>query len=102
MADAHPVARLARMQSLLARIRAGEPDLTERQRALLMLICLTEGPHRTRDLAETMCVGKPIVCRAMNTLASLGFMRRQSDPHDRRECYAVATDAGRDFLERLG
>jgi DNA-binding MarR family transcriptional regulator len=102
VADAAPAPRIAQMQSLIARIRAGEVDLTDRQKAVLMIICLTEGPHRTRDLAATLGVLKPVITRVMNTLSQLGFMRRDRNEADHRDCYAVATAKGRDFVERMG
>ena len=33
------------MKALIAYVRSGEPDLTNRQMALLMLVYLTPGPH---------------------------------------------------------
>lgn len=96
------LARIARMQSLIARIRSGETDLTDRQKAILMIICLTEGPHRTRDLAATLNVLKPVITRVMNTLTEHGFMRRTHHDQDRRDCFAEPTSAGRVFVERMG
>ena len=39
------------MKALIAYVRSGEPDLTNRQMALLMLVYLTPGPHTVRGLA---------------------------------------------------
>ena len=36
------------MKALIAYVRSGEPDLTNRQMALLMLVYLTPGPHTVR------------------------------------------------------
>ena len=41
------------MRALIAYVRSGEPDLTNRQMALLMLVYLTPGPHTVRGLAES-------------------------------------------------
>jgi hypothetical protein len=38
--------------ALIAYVRSGEPDLTNRQMALLMLVYLTPGPHTVRGLAR--------------------------------------------------
>ena len=41
------------MRALIAYVRSGEPDLTNRQMALLMLVYLTPGPHTVRGLAQS-------------------------------------------------
>ena len=40
------------MKALIAYVRSGEPDLTNRQMALLMLVYLSPGPHTVRGLAR--------------------------------------------------
>ncbi len=40
------------MQTLVDYVRSGEPDLTNRQMALLLLVHLTNGPHTVRGLAR--------------------------------------------------
>ena len=64
------------MKALIAYVRSGEPDLTNRQMALLMLVYLTPGPHTVRGLARVLGVSKPVVTRALNTLGALGYLRR--------------------------
>ena len=81
------------MRALIAYVRSGEPDLTNRQMALLMLVYLTPGPHTVRGLAKVLGVSKPVVTRALNTLGALGYLRRERDQDDRR------TSNGADFLE---
>ena len=44
------------MRALIQYVRSGEPDLTNRQMALLMLVYLTPGPHTVRGLARTLGV----------------------------------------------
>ena len=44
------------MRALIAYVRSGEPDLTNRQMALLLLVYLTPGPHTVRCLARTLGV----------------------------------------------
>src|SRR6266513_2999094 len=60
------------MKALIAYVRSGEPDLTNRQMALLMLVYLTPGPHTVRGLARVLGVSKPVVTRALNTLVAIG------------------------------
>ena len=55
------------MQTLIGYVRSGQPDLTNRQMALLMLVYLTPGPHTVRGLAQMLGVSKPVITRALNT-----------------------------------
>jgi len=87
------------MQTLIGYVRSGEPDLTNRQMALLMLVYLTPGPHTVRGLAHRLGVSKPVVTRALNTLGSLGYLRRERDQDDRRNVFVVRTSDGTSFLE---
>jgi DNA-binding MarR family transcriptional regulator len=87
------------MRDLIAYVRSGEPDLTNRQMALLMLVYLTPGPHTVRGLARVLGVSKPVVTRALNTLGALGYLRRERDQDDRRNIFVVRTTNGADFLE---
>ena len=87
------------MRALIGYVRSGEPDLTNRQMALLMLVYLSPGPHTVRGLARTLGVSKPVVTRALNTLGTLGYLRRERDQDDRRNVFVVRTNDGADFLE---
>lgn len=87
------------MRALIGYVRSGEPDLTNRQMALLMVVYLTPGPHTVRGLARVLGVSKPVVTRALNTLGALGYLRRERDLDDRRNIFVVRTSNGTDFLE---
>jgi DNA-binding MarR family transcriptional regulator len=87
------------MRALMEYVRSGEPDLTNRQMALLMLVYLTPGPHTVRGLARMLGVSKPVVTRALNTLGALGYLRRERDQDDRRNVFVVRTNDGASFLE---
>jgi DNA-binding MarR family transcriptional regulator len=89
------------MQTLIGYVRSGQPDLTNRQMALLLLVYLTPGPHTVRGLAQTLGVSKPVITRALNTLGSLGYLRRVRDEADRRNVFVAKTSIGQDFLERF-
>ena len=89
------------MRTLINYVRSGEPDLTNRQMALLMLIYLTPGPHTVRGIAASLGVSKPVVTRALNTLGSLGYLRRERDQDDRRNIFVVRTKDGTQFLENF-
>src|SRR5438445_11457128 len=87
------------MKALIAYVRSGEPDLTNRQMALLMLVYLTPGPHTVRGLARILGVSKPVVTRALNTLGALGYLGRAGDQDDRRNEFVVRSSSGTALLE---
>ena len=87
------------MQTLINYVRSGEPDLTNRQMALMLLVYLTPGPHTVRGLAHMLGVSKPVITRALNTLGSLGYLRRVRDESDRRNVFVAKTSTGQEFLE---
>lgn len=87
------------MEALVAYVRSGQPDLTNRQMALLLLVYRTDGPHTVRGLASTLGVSKPVVTRALNTLGRLGYLRRERDERDRRNIFVTRTNVGAEFLE---
>lgn len=89
------------MKTLLAYVRSGDPDLTNRQMALLLLVYLKPGPHTVRGLAKALNVSKPVVTRALNRLGALGYLRRQRDDADRRNIFVAPTQEGADFLEHF-
>jgi DNA-binding MarR family transcriptional regulator len=89
------------MQTLISYVRSGQPDLTNRQMALLLLVYLTPGPHTVRGLAHILGVSKPVITRALNTLGTLGYLRRVRDEADRRNVFVAQTSIGREFLERF-
>jgi DNA-binding MarR family transcriptional regulator len=89
------------MEALIGYVRSGQPDLTNRQMALLMLVYQTGGPHTVRGLAHILGVSKPVITRALNTLGSLGYLRRVRDEADRRNVFVARTSIGQEFLDRF-
>ena len=89
------------MRTLIEYVRSGQPDLTNRQMALLMVVYQTPGPHTVRGLARSLGVSKPVVTRALNTLGGLGYLRRERDQDDRRNVFVVRTSDGTEFLENF-
>src|SRR4029077_252194 len=87
------------MQTLIRYVKSGEPDLTNRQMALMLLVYLTPGPHTLRALAHMLGVSKPVITRALNTLGSLGYLRRVRDESDRRNVFVAKTNTGQEFLD---
>ncbi len=90
------------METLVGYVRSGRPDLTNRQMALLLAVYLKPGPHTVRGLAQLLGVSKPVITRALNTLGSLGYLRRERDESDRRNIFVAQTDRGADFLAGFG
>ncbi len=90
------------MSVLVDYVRSGEPDLTNRQMALLMVVYLNPGPHTVRGLARALNVSKPVVTRALNRLGALGYLRRQRDDADKRNIFVARTSEGAEFLEEFG
>lgn len=90
------------MCTLIDYVRSGEPDLTNRQMALLMVVYLKPGPHTVRGLARCLNVSKPVVTRALNRLGALGYLRRQRDDSDKRNIFVARTSEGAGFLEEFG
>jgi hypothetical protein len=70
--------------TLIDYVRSGEPDLTNRQMALLMLVYLDQGPHTVRGLG------------------TLGYLRRQRDDTDKRNIFVARTPEGAEFLAEFG
>ena len=90
------------MRALVSYVRSGQPDLTNRQMALLLISYITPGPHTVRSLASQLGVSKPVITRALNTLGSLGYLRRERDDNDRRNIFVAKTDKGAAFLDAFG
>ena len=90
------------MDTLIAYVRSGQPDLTNRQMAMMMIVYLMPGPHTVRGLAQRLGVSKPVITRGLNTLGALGYLRRVRDDADRRNVFVAKTGTGQEFLERFG
>lgn len=87
------------MAALIRYVRSGQPDLTNRQMALMMVVHRSDGPHTVRGLAEQLHVSKPVITRALNKLGMMDFVRRERDSSDRRNIFVQRTAKGADFLD---
>src|SRR3546814_2170485 len=87
------------MRTLVDYVRSGEPDLTKRQMALMMIVYILPGPHTVRGLADKLNVSKPVITRALNKLGALGYLRRERDDADRRNIFITRTSKGAHFLD---
>lgn len=93
-------------RALIRYVRSGQPDLTNRQMAMLLVIGLEGGLHTVRGLAARLQVSKPVVTRALNSLTVLGLVLRRVDERDRRSVFVDLTPGGKafisDFAEMIG
>jgi DNA-binding MarR family transcriptional regulator len=89
------------METMISYVRSGDPDLTNRQMAIIFVVYTEGGPHTVRGLASRLNVSKPVITRALNKLGELGYLRRQRDEADGRNIFVVTTDKGAQFLERF-
>ena len=86
----------------MQQVRLDDRDLTLRQMAILLQIYLVPPPHTVRGLAATLCVSKPVITRALDTMGAMGLVDRMRDDKDRRNVVIKRTVAGALYLEKLG
>ena len=83
-------------------VKDSQPDLSARQLAILLTVYLEPPPHTVRGLAQKLCVTKPVITRALDTLAKFKLTARRRDDLDRRNVIIQRTVDGALFVERLG
>jgi DNA-binding MarR family transcriptional regulator len=76
-----------------------ELDLTLTQ--VKALNALASRELTVKELAERLGLSLPGASRAVDALVSRELLHRREDPSDRRQKRLLATDAGRDALQRL-
>lgn len=92
----------ATLDRLVHYVRSGEPDLTNRQMALVLLLRASYGrPLTVKWLADQLNIAKPVVTRATDALIKLGFVERHRDEKDRRSVLLYITPRGEAFLDRI-
>lgn len=67
----------------------------------IILALLSEAPSgglRMSELADVLLISKSRLTHSVNKLESLGWVRRDADPTDRRGSFACLTDEGRTVL----
>jgi len=85
-------------KAAMAIVRSELPDLTTRQMAVLLSVYCSPPPHTVRGLARKLDVSKPVITRAIDTLAAHGLLRRRRDAEDRRSVLIERTVKGAVFL----
>ncbi|NTJ41122.1 winged helix-turn-helix transcriptional regulator [Agrobacterium larrymoorei] len=86
----------------LHQVEDNAPDLTLRQMAILLHIYLVPPPHTVRGLAATLCVTKPVITRALDSMGAMGLVDRERDDKDRRNLVIKRTVSGALYLEKFG
>jgi DNA-binding MarR family transcriptional regulator len=79
-----------------------QPDLSNRQMAVLLTVYLEPPPHTVRGLAARLGVTKPVITRALDTMGRLGLLTRRRDEADRRNVLVQRTLGGALAVEELG
>lgn len=88
-------------QVSIALVRDEDPDLTQRQLAILLVIYLEPPPHTVRGLAEHLGVTKPVITRALDTMGHMKLVDRRRDERDRRSVIIRRTVEGSLYLEKI-
>jgi DNA-binding MarR family transcriptional regulator len=86
----------------LSLVHDAQPDLSGRQLAILFTVYLEPPPHTVRGLAAKLHVTKPVITRALDSLAKLKLTARRRDEFDRRNVIIQRTVDGALYVERLG
>ncbi len=86
---------------LVSVVKSELPDLSNRQMAVLLSVAFQREKSTVRGLAAHLGVTKPVISRALTKLSGLALLRREADPKDGRNVFAVMTDKGAQFVERL-
>ena len=82
----------------VALVRSDNPDLTDRQKSVLLKVYNDDTPQTVRGLAKFTEVSKPAITRALDRLSEFDLVRRRTDPADRRSVLVQRTVAGRNFV----
>ncbi len=88
-------------QAMLSGVRCDDPDLSMRQFSILLSVYLTPPPHTVRDLAAELGVAKPVITRALDSMGTLGLLKRKRDETDRRSVLVQRTVKGAVYLNDL-
>jgi DNA-binding MarR family transcriptional regulator len=87
---------------VVEQVASENPDLTQRQMAILLVVYMRPPPHTVRGLAAQMSISKPAVTRALDALSRLGYVKRKRDEQDRRNVLVQRTVKGSVFVSDFG
>ena len=95
------IVRLSRRsrRDLMARLRAARTGL--RPLAYNILTLIADRPLTSREAAEEMGINPPPFVSAVDALENKGYLKRSSDPRDRRRLPLLITEKGRLLLNKI-
>lgn len=103
MAALKPFDALALWRDVVVeQVASDNPDLTQRQMAILLVVYMRPPPHTVRGLAAQLSISKPAVTRALDALSRLGYVKRKRDDTDRRNVLVQRTVKGSVFVSDFG
>ena len=82
-------------------VRRDGPDLSARQLAVFLTCYLDPEAQTVRGLAAQLGVSKPAITRALDRLTEFDFVKRKTDPLDRRSVLVQRTPAGMALLREV-
>lgn len=82
-------------------LREMQEDLSARQTGILLTVYLEQGPHSIKSIAQALHISKPAVCRAVDVLERLKFVKRSRDKNDKRNVLLQRTVKGSVFLSEF-
>lgn len=91
----------AYLHTTVAMVRSESPDLTDRQKAVLLKVYIDDEPQTVRGLAVYAKVSKPAITRALDRLGEFDLIRRKTDPNDRRSVLVQRTMAGQNYIRQI-
>lgn len=89
------------MSIVVTYVRSKQPDLTNMQVAILLMVYMTPGPHYVAELAGHLQSPKSSISKAVLRLESLGYLQQAPDLYQRRRNRILPTEAGSAFLDGL-
>lgn len=75
-------------------------DLTYEQSGLIIAMWHHEGSNQ-QGIADHLLKEKSSTLRLLDSLEEKGIVRREKDPHDRRNKLIFLTDSGKEILDKL-
>lgn len=76
-------------------------DLSARQAGIMLTVYLLPSTHSIKSLSEALKISKPAVCRAIDALEKLKFVKRQRDKDDKRNVLIQRTVKGSVYLSEF-
>lgn len=82
-------------------VQSDRPDLTMRQLAVLLHVHQTEAPLGVRELAAHFGLQKSVITRALDRLSTLGMVKRDYEPLDRRRVRVTLQQPGTAYVHAV-